>query len=542
MDMRKYMDFAASDIESNKAAMSFELAGKKLEFTMDGGENVSLSFASFPARDVFAGGSAEGIPYDCVKIGAQVFYLSYLLPEARAGYVLDLDTGLITRVLTDVAGDTAITFGAAGGTEKRHAFTGEMSGNTIQWTLGKQPSSVFKAVYGAEGAAVARPGTAEAPAIDVSDFQAVRINENIILQSAAVRAGGVSCHVNMVSNFWNVTSVGDIYAGHAPGGGGARIRRFAGYGRYEGEAGAKGAELYKLSPFRGEGISQFTPPYCFELAGESFEFVMDDGYDYFLRFIDGGTLEWNWAGGAPKREKYLCLKGDDTTYLLSFELEGASPRANHTFVIDRENDLVTRLISRIGTNPKYPYLMKTEYEFGAIRREGAEIKLYPRHGFSDDLAGNILQWTYDSHTASVHSYYCTNYYRISYPRDPAYSEAAKRMSDMFNEILTRLPSSDEPCTYIKIKEGMYLFTLTEVNGEKILGADMGGFRSNTMSYLDNFKTLRGYGRSFGTSTPPDGEEVHRHMMYATFGKVVDPDGDDSLKKLLSDPNPFIIGG
>jgi|GEM_PF-410537 len=540
MDLMKYMDYAATDIESNAAPMSFELAGKKLKFTMDGDEGLELSFDAFPNREVYAGGGASGIRYHCVKIGARVYYLSYALPEACVGYVLDMEAGLITRVVTNVSGDTVFTFGSDDRTKKLHAFTDEMAGNTVLWTLGKKAESVFKTSYTENGAEITTPGAPDQQALRAADFKAVRINENIILQTASVQTGDTKRQIIFVSNFWNVTCVGSIYT--AQPGRSAVCRIFAGYGRYEGENGAKGEELYKLSPFRGEGISQFTPPFCFELAGEGFEFVMDDGFDYFLRVIDGDTLEWNWAGDGPKKEKYLCLKGDDTTYLLSFELSGVAPRVNHTFVIDRENHLVTRLISRIGTNPKYPYLMKTEYEFGAIRGEGEEVKLYPRHGFTDDLSGNILQWTYDSHTASVHSYYCTNSYRITYPRDPAYSEIAKRMSNMFNEILSKLPSSDEPCTYIKIKDGMYLFTLTEANGEKILGAEMGGFRSNTMSYLDNFKTLRGYGRSFGTSTPPDGDEIRRHLMFATYGKVVDPDSDENFGKLLSDPNPFIIGG
>jgi len=185
--------------------------------------------------------------------------------------------------------------------------------------------------------------------------------------------------------------------------------------------------------------------------------------------------------------------------------------------------------------------MKTEYEYGAIHREGAEVRLYPRHGFSNDVTGTAVQWSYDSETASQHAYYCSNYYRITYPRDPNYSEIAKKMSEMFNSFVQRLPSTDEPCTYIKIKEGMYLFTLTEANGEKILGAEMGGFRSNTMSYLHNFKTVRTYGRSFGTSTPPGKDEVHRHLMFAAYGKLTDPEIDDSMQKMFHDPNPFIIG-
>ena len=538
MDMRNYVRKISSDLESYKAPMSFELAGQTLAFMMDGGRTVSLRFAAFPVQEIYVDGSQRGIRYGCSKIGAQVFYFSYVLPEACFGYILDIDSGLITRVTIDKSGQTTVTFGAAGKTKKRHAFTEEMSGNTLQWTLGRQTTSIFKVAYGDNDVQLTRPRADDAPALHVSAFEAVRINENIILQIAAINANDSIYHVIFVSNFRNITCVGNIYDFSATRG--ISFRSFAGYGRYIDEHGVGEEELYKLSPFGGKGISQFSPPFCYELVGESFEFIMDDGYDFSLRIIDDNTLEWNWVGDDPKRENYMCMKGDDTTYLLSYELQGVSPRVNHTFVIDRENDLVTRLISKIGTNPRYPYLMKTEYEFGAIYREGVETKLYPRHGFTDDVSGTAVQWSYDSETASMHAYYCSDYYRITYPRDPTYSEAAKRMNDMFNNFVKRIPTTDEPCTYIKIKDGLYLFTLTEANGEKILGAEMGGFRSNTMSFLHNFKAVRTFGRAFGTSTPKDMPEVHTHLMYAAYGRLIDPETDENLVGLFKNPNPFIV--
>ena len=301
-------------------------------------------------------------------------------------------------------------------------------------------------------------------------------------------------------------------------------------------------DLRTLCPYTGGVIYQFNPPYCYELAGESFEFIMDDGYDYVLRFIDGTTLTWNWVGEAPKEAKYLCMKGDDTTYLLSFELEGVSPRVNHTFVIDREQHLVTRLISKIGTNPKLPYLMKTDYEFGLIRQAGVAANLYPRHGFSSDVTGTVVQWAYGSEMCTIHLYYCEDFYRITYPRDPSYSAAANRMMEMFSRNVDRLPNSAEPSTYIKIKEGLYLFTLTESYSERLRESRQAKmiFRSNTMSFLHNFKSMRTYGRSFGTSTPPDADEVLTHRLFSAYGKLVDPAGDADLMRMLTEPNGYLI--
>ena len=540
MDMRKYMKPPETDVESNKAVMSFELSGKKMRFEMDGGESLSFAFAPYPTREVIIGDSARGIPYECAKIDEHVFYISYLLPESSAGYVLDMDSGLITRVITDASGKTSITFGSDGKSENRHTFTEELNGYAILWTLGKLPVSIFETTYANNQVSIARPLAKDAQALSVSDFRAVRVNERIIIQVASIHKGADVYNINFVSNFWGITCVGSLCKFSSTQG--ADYKHFAGYGRILSVNGTKDGDLYGLSPFKGKGIMQITPPLCYELAGESFEFIMDDGYDYALRFIDDKTLLWNWVGDEPKQADYLCMKGDDTSYLVSFELEGVLPRVNHTFVIDKENNLVTRLISKIGTNPKYPLLMKTEYEFGAIRVDGADVPVFPRHGFTSDIIGNIVEWSCGG-AATVHGYNSTHFYRLTYSRDPLYAEEAARMRDNFEKWMHKIPSTDEPSTFIKIKDGVYLFTLTEVNAEKILGAEMGGFRSNTMSWLTDFKnTSRTFIRLFGTSTRPDGTDVNSHMMIGLYGRHIDPESDAELKKMLTDPNPFISGG
>ncbi|NLO47575.1 MAG: hypothetical protein GX111_04545 [Clostridiales bacterium] len=284
-------------------------------------------------------------------------------------------------------------------------------------------------------------------------------------------------------------------------------------------------DMRKFTEGKTGGIDQFCPPLCFELAGQSFYFEMDDGFDYELKFIDEKTLEWNFAGKEPAKADYLCVKGDETTYLLSFDLQDVQQRENHTFVIDKENWLCTRILSRIGDNPRYPYLIAPKYEFGAIKREGVEYRVYPRHGFTDDLNGNVVQWNYGM-METVHIYYCSDYYRITYPPEKASAQS-------FNEALQKLPSSDEPTAYIKIKEGMYLFSLTESNAEKLIAEAM-GFRSNTMCMLQNYKRVYQVGRTFGTATR-DGVDTPLHLMFGAYGRLRDIDS-----KFLTDPNPYLI--
>lgn len=273
------------------------------------------------------------------------------------------------------------------------------------------------------------------------------------------------------------------------------------------------------------GIAQYCPPMCYELAGQKFYFWMDDGFDYELEFLDKKRVRWNFVGKEPAEADYLCAKGDDTTYLVSFELENVSQRENHTFVIDLENWLVTRILSKVGENPRYPYLITPHYEFGMIKRDGVEYVSYPRHGFTSDLEGTVVQWNYGQ-METVHVYYCTNFYRITYvPEKAANREINTAMNDM--------PSSDEPTAYIKIKKGMYLFSLTEANLEKLKGAEF-GFRSNTMCMLQNYKRVYQIGRTFGTMTDPEGNDRYLHLMFGAFGQLREID-----RHFLEDPNPYI---
>jgi len=291
-------------------------------------------------------------------------------------------------------------------------------------------------------------------------------------------------------------------------------------------------DLRKYNSYGARNIGQYSQPQNYELEGKEFEFLMDDGYEYTLRFIDKATLEWCIKGEQPRKAvDYLCNKGDETTYLVSYELVNTEKRANHTWAIDLENRLVTRVLSVVGENPKFEYLITPKYEFGAIKHEGAEVKSYPRHGFTSDLVGNIVQWRYGSEMETVHVYYCTDFYRITYPSEKAASQE-------FNETLAKLPSSDEPTAYIKIKDGMYLFSLTEANAEKVLKGEF-TFRSNTMVFLQNYKRVFLIGRAFGTVVA-DGNTTLLHTPFSAYGRVLDPAEDERLAQMLTAPNPYIV--
>ncbi|MBR5931140.1 MAG: MoaF N-terminal domain-containing protein [Lachnospiraceae bacterium] len=292
--------------------------------------------------------------------------------------------------------------------------------------------------------------------------------------------------------------------------------------------------MEKFGPLAAkESIRQFSQPRCYEFAGKEFNFVVDTGEEtghYQLRFIDKQQLEWSKEGSEPNTTAYECRKSDDDTYLLTYNYEGKEPRENHTWVIDMENELVTFLRCALGENPMWPLLVDSHFGFGFIQFEGKEHTDIRRHGFTNDVTGTAVRWTYGNSLATVHVYHDPHWYRIGYPVGE--NRSADGASGI-RALMMEMPSSDEPCYYVKIKEGMYLVSCTEQNLEKLLGARF-GFRSDTLCFLDNWKQLISVGRAFGTWTK-EGEDKPLLMMIGKYGSQVEVE-----ERFFTDPIPYLI--
>jgi len=293
----------------------------------------------------------------------------------------------------------------------------------------------------------------------------------------------------------------------------------------------------KYGPLAGSlSISQYCPPKCFELAGKNFNFVMDTGEDTgvaALRFLDETRVEWSVKNSDQfKTDQYECRKGDDWTYLVTYCIEGRTPRENHTWIIDREQSLVTFLRCSLGENPFWPYLIESHFSFGYIKEEGKEHTDRRRHGFTDDVIGTSVKWVYGHDMATVHIYHTSNWYRITYPKGKRDNEEDSSVSAI-RELMKAMPGSDEPAYYVKIKEGMYLVSVTEQNMEKILG-EKAGFRSDTLCFLDNWNRMYSVGRGFGTMTM-DGQDREIFVMIGKYGVPEEADAH-----FFTDPNPYLV--
>ena len=294
--------------------------------------------------------------------------------------------------------------------------------------------------------------------------------------------------------------------------------------------------MQKYSPIAAKkSIHQYCPPRCYELAGQTFRFVIDTGEGagtYTLRVTGKRTLEWAKEDGAPKAETYECRKSDDDTYLLTYVIADKAPRENHTWVIDMENELVTFLRCAAGENPLWPYVIESHFGFGYIAVEGTAHTDLRRHGFTADVAGTCVRWTYGHNLSTIHVYHDPHWYRIGYPKNQVDTADLPDTTRRFRELMKEMPSSDEQAYYVRIKEGMYLISVTEQNLEKILGPRF-GFRSDTLCFLDNWDRLTSVGRAFGARTV-DGEDQELFIMIGKYGSPEEVDAH-----FFTDPIPYL---
>ena len=290
-----------------------------------------------------------------------------------------------------------------------------------------------------------------------------------------------------------------------------------------------------LADAEKKSINQYCPPRCFELMGQTFRFVVDTGEEcgtYTLNVTGKNSLEWCRGDGEPKAETYECRKADDDTYLLTYVIDGKQPRENHTWVIDMENELVTFFRCSMGENPLWPYLIESHFGFGYIAIEGKEHSDIRRHGFTNDLTGTCVRWTYGNKQTTVHVYHDPHWYRIGYGSDRIPTEQLPESMQKIRRMMEEMPSSDEQAFYVRIKERMYLVSCTEQNLEKLLGERF-GFRSDTLCFLDNWDRLYSVGRAFGTKTI-DGVD---HELFIMIGKYGAPETVD--ERFFNDPNPYL---
>ena len=250
-----------------------------------------------------------------------------------------------------------------------------------------------------------------------------------------------------------------------------------------------------------EGLSQYCPPRNFELEGRELTVCMDSGYDYELRFARD-TVTWGRKGEEARTDEYVCLKLEEQTFFINAEIPGITPRLGLTMILDDENGLVTVIEGRQGMNPKFPYLVEIHAHFGAVLRPDGTLSEL-RHGYTTDMVGRAILWTYSPEFKVVHVYRTERYYNVTVPKsDKPRTPAQQAEDEARSAAFAGYKDPTEPALYVHIKKGLYVFAFAEQNLEKHTGPLT---RGNSLAFLMDLDRMIDVGRSFGTNAKQEPE-------------------------------------
>jgi hypothetical protein len=265
-----------------------------------------------------------------------------------------------------------------------------------------------------------------------------------------------------------------------------------------------------------QGNSQYCQPFNYEVAGRKFRLIMDKSGDFFVNFLTGHILEWGEFGKIPKQYYYECLKGDEMTYFINWELDIAEPRICLSLILDMEQRLVTLNKTSTNFSEKYWSLDESEFDFGVIVIDGYPLPKI-RHGYTADLVGKRIIWNYSPDFRIIHVYYDPYYIRADFlPGERPVMTREEEESWANNPY-------DEKASYIKVKRNMYALNILEQNMAKR------GAVGNTLFMLMDLARLHDVGRSFGYA-PATGKA--ENYLFSAFGEFVKSDGKLEAKESI----------
>ena len=285
---------------------------------------------------------------------------------------------------------------------------------------------------------------------------------------------------------------------------------------------SKAVEEARKATFPG-GLSQYRTPLSRELEGQSFEFIYDDGSEMSVRFPGRNRIAVT-DGGETYHAPCQVQKADDGAYFVLAEIPNSDPRTAYMLVIDVLENLVTCVHAKQGTDKSFPNLVTREVRFGAFPDGEGRLPEH-RTGYTKDLIGKKIDWTYNPEFTVMHVYLPENYYTTARNAEMKAKMQARMEEFKKNNPGVELPKRMDPyyegdCLYIKLRENLYLFSFVEKNsgsgtqGMMIINTDritdVGCFwGSNRQNEREGY-TFSAYGRGVREEIPEDHtvERIH----------------------------------
>lgn len=535
---------AVGNLAQYREPLCFELAGKTFGVLMNSGGEYALSFLSdrkalWGGRDDCACESA----YECLKLKENLYMVS-IQPagsEAGPGMVLDLAIGLAAILLPGENEPCHAAIAPAGKADGA-AFMEEscrLAGHSILWRC--SPKDLFVQTFQSmQSFSISFADSAGA--VRTLDYSAryFQLREDIFLIAAACSKEGES--IMMLADMNAARAVGMSRLTGTCGAGEPGCLLFSVYGSFILDGAGVEAALfcederkYKIRAVGKEivnpvtrrpvpgGLKQYVQPSSEELVGRVLDMRLDGQRPVQIRFLNDAMLEWAYQGEQFGQEAYECVKGDDMVYMIVCHPRLKKPASCVTLVWDMESHLITAILAWEHQDAAYPRLIVSKAIFGAECREGKPLPVL-RHHYTDDLIGKRIVWHYTANDDVLHICFDRTHFRLGSakvtlspnPSGPALANYQRLISRQ-----EKYPYYEEKVYYIKIREGLYLYSVIEDAMCRLIHSQGGG----ELLVLVNTDRTRYVGRTFGL----DAQENAGHDIVFAPGRFLSiPDEVESL--------------
>lgn len=476
------------------------LAGKSLKIVTDNGPVLSYSFKDKRNLTLAEeGGAPVESGYGALTL-KQVVFFSHMVPKTQKGYnvIIDLKSNLATVFEVWFSGykDNRevqrqiyygyVEFAGKEAPKARHHLTNRVEGKGFHWTqdTGIETLEFYPSIISSSFVELTRLG-GELTYCGPSDY--VMVNDNLfIYDRTECEFSGIM--TMYVLDLLSVKQVGmrlgfdekDTLEYYMFRGAGEIVSQLAIFEpfRDHGEKIVLGGNMPPMTqkgqravyrPFEdnppmteeevyraiqkstrifagGDAMAGNVLPLSDFLVGKELTVRYDDGGPVWnYRFDEIKKLRWRREGEAQWHEEiYEAFEPDADLVFFSHMHSGTRPNECVQIVLDFADGLTTCIHSKVGSE----YManeVSYKFLFGIIEMQGLTAPRYWRHTFTDELVGHAYTWNYSDNMTSMHVYSTPHSYSWTIFMD--------------NGALGMQWSSHSQ--YVKIREGIYLFTWVE---------------------------------------------------------------------------------
>ncbi len=189
-----------------------------------------------------------------------------------------------------------------------------------------------------------------------------------------------------------------------------------------------------------------------QLAGKSLTLRYDDGKVLEYSFLSDGELQYRAQGDIEwRKEEYRANQLDEDLVFMGHYVTGSYPPCCVMLALDFSNGCTTCIDAKLYGKYDLHDVIPT-YRFGVIETKGLISPRTLRHCFTRELLGRSFTWTYSDGISSQHIYNAPESYSWTIFTNGEQGSPANRAGGFV---------WSSPCTYIKLRDDVYIMTWVE---------------------------------------------------------------------------------